>query len=263
MITTRNLSFAYDEKRVIENLSFHLSKGEMCTVMGLNGSGKSTLLKLISKLLPLKEGEILIHGKSISSYNARTMAQNIAYVPQHQDIIFDFSVYDTVMMGRNPYQGRWETESAEDREIVAEVLDQCNLTFLKDRMLTQLSGGEMQRTLIARAMAQQSPVMLLDEPLSNLDIVHKYEIMDILANLNRTRQSTIVLILHDFPFAKLYTNKTLLLESNHEYFFGETTRILTPDIIKKVFHLSEEYQIDPLGNITKKAIFAFQKGDDL
>ena len=258
MIEIKEISFAYEQKKVLDHISFGLEKGDICAVMGLNGSGKSTLLKLIAKLLPLKEGKISIASHSIDEYTTKALARKIAYVPQQQEIVFDFSVYDTIMMGRNPYQNRWEIENNTDKEIVNSVMEQCNLTHLQERMLTQLSGGEMQRTLIARAMAQQAPVMLLDEPLSNLDIVHKYEIMDILSGLNRSHKITIMIILHDFHFAKQYTNKTLLLKESMLQQFGITHTILMPEIIKNVFNLSEEYEIDSFGNVLKNHIFAFQ-----
>ena len=252
MIQSEHIAFAYEQKKVIDAIIFELQKGDVCAIMGLNGSGKSTLLKLIAGLLAIQEGKLLIDNRPINEYSRKLLSQKIAYVPQQQDIVFDFSVYDIVMMGRNPYQSRWETESETDREIVHQVLQQCNLSHLKDRMLTQLSGGEKQRTLIARAMAQQAPIMLLDEPLSNLDIIHKYEIMDILANLNRTRQITTLIILHDFPFAKQYANKTLLLKEGQLYYFGATDTTLIPEIIRETFNLSENYLIDDCGNVFKR-----------
>ena len=252
MIHAEHIAFAYDRQKVIDAISFELQKGDVCAIMGLNGSGKSTLLKLIAGLLPVQEGRLLIDHLPINEYPRKQLAQQIAYVPQQQDIVFDFSVYDIVMMGRNPYQSRWETENEADREIVHQVLQQCNLFHLKDRMLTQLSGGEKQRTLIARAMAQQAPVMLLDEPLSNLDIIHKYEIMDILANLNRTKQITTLIILHDFPFAKQYATKSLLLKEGQLCHFGDTHKTLAPEIIRETFNLSENYRIDELGNVVKE-----------
>jgi iron complex transport system ATP-binding protein len=180
------------------------------------------------------------------------LAHQVAFVPQREEIIFDFSVYDMVMMGRNPYQSRWAGESAEDKRIVEEVLANCRLSPLRDRMLTQLSGGEMQRALIARAMAQQTPVLLLDEPLSNLDIIHKFEIMDILKKLNLSQKTTILIIMHDFPFAKQYTQKTILLKEGVKVHDGKTDEVLTPEIIRQIFDLHDDYIIDVYGNIRKE-----------
>ncbi|MEG2070710.1 MAG: ABC transporter ATP-binding protein [Bacteroidales bacterium] len=251
MITIDQFSYSYDKKKVLSNLSVHFEKADFCAIMGPNGSGKSTLLKAMAHLLEDKESRIILDGKSFKDYGAIELAQKVAYVPQRQEIIFDFSVYDVVMMGRNPYQSRWEFGNATDDAIVMKVLKQTHLTHLKERMLRQLSGGELQRTLIARAMAQQAPIMLLDEPLANLDIAHKFEIMDILSELNHLHNVTILIILHDFPFALQYTNKTLLLKEGILQKFGTTEQVMTPALIRQVFDLGSEYEITPQGNISK------------
>lgn len=252
MIKISHLSYSYDQKEVLSDISFQMGKGNFCALMGLNGSGKSTLLKLITKLLPTQHGVIEIDRKQISDYSPTLLAQQIAYVPQKQDIIFDFSVREMVLMGRNPYQGRWERESARDLSIVERALRQCNIAHLEDRMISQLSGGEMQRTLIARAMAQEAPIMLLDEPLSNLDIIHKYEIMDILLELNQKQQTTIIIILHDFPVAIQYTDKTLILKDGALFDYGKTSEVLHPDCIKQAFGLNGKFQVDHFGHIIKR-----------
>ena len=254
MIHISDLHFSYTDKNVLSDISLAIQEGDFCAVMGLNGSGKSTLLKLMARLLPPSSGQIRINHKNISEYTHKTLAQQIAFVPQREEIIFDFSVYDMVMMGRNPYQSRWTGESTEDKRIVEEVLADCRLLPLKKRMLTQLSGGEMQRTLIARAMAQKTPILMLDEPLSNLDIIHKFEIMDILKKLSLAQNTTILIVMHDFPFAKQYTDKTILLKEGIKVHDGKTDDILTPDIIRQVFELNDDYVIDLYGNIRKKEL---------
>ena len=252
MIQVSDLHFSYTDKSILKDISFHIQEGEFCAIMGLNGSGKSTLLKLLARLLRASSGKIMLNQKEISEYTHKSLARQIAFVPQREEIIFDFSVYDMVMTGRNPHQRRWTGESDEDKRVVEEVLTNCRLSPLRDRMLTQLSGGEMQRALIARAMAQQTPVLLLDEPLNNLDIVHKFEIMDILKKLNLTQKTTILIIMHDFPFAKQYTQKTLLLKEGAKVCDGKTEDILTPEIISREFELDDDYVIDVYGNIRKK-----------
>ena len=251
MIDISNLHFSYIDKNVLKDISLHIQEGDFCAIMGLNGSGKSTLLKLIARLLTASSGKIMLNHRNISEYTHKTLARQIAFVPQREEIVFDFSVYDTVMMGRNPHQSRWAGESAEDKRIVEEVLANCRLSQLRNRMLTQLSGGEMQRTLIARAMAQQTPVLLLDEPLNNLDIIHKFEIMDILEKLNLSQKATILIIMHDFPFAKQYTRKTILLKDGVKTHDGKTSDILIPDIIGTAFELHDDYEIDVYGNVKK------------
>lgn len=250
MLSIKQLFFAYDKKNVLEDINFDIDSGDFCAIIGPNGSGKSTLLKAIAGILPSKTaGSVYLQDTTIEEFSARELAKIVSYVPQKQDVVFDFSVFDTILMGRNPYQNRWEGGNAKDREIVMDVMSKTNLTNLKDRMLGQLSGGEMQRVMIARAMAQQTPLMLLDEPLSNLDIAHKYEVMDILRQLNRQNHTTILIILHDFTFVKQYASKSILIQNGKLQMFSSTDEVLTSDNIRSAFDLSSDYQIDGMGNI--------------
>lgn len=248
-----NLTFGYTQKEVFQQLSLSFAEGDFCAMIGPNGSGKTTLLKAIAGILsPKVESNVLIYNKLIKNYSRNALAKKLAFVAQRQEVVFDFSVFDTVMMGRNPYQKRWDSGSKNDEDIVTNVLQQTRLWHLRDRMLAHLSGGEMQRVMIARAMAQQTPILLLDEPLANLDIAHKFEIMDILKELNQTNHTTILIILHDFSFAKQYTDKTLLLNEGKVELFAESSSVITTSHIQQVFNLSTEYQVDEWGNIRRE-----------
>ena len=248
MIEVRNFSFAYNDKNVLTHVSAHFPLGTFCAIVGPNGAGKSTLLKAIAKLLDTSGG-IVIDGTSLKDYSFASLSRKVAYVSQRQDVIFDFSVFDTVMMGRNPYQGRWAAPSDTDRKIVEDALEMTHLTELKERMLLQLSGGELQRTYIARAIAQQTPILLLDEPLSNLDVSHQLEIMEIVSRLNQNKKTTILFVVHDFSIAMRYASSVLLLDSGQVVDFGEPAAVLTPDKIRKTFHIPDKYGIDNLGRI--------------
>ena len=256
MIQLDDLTFSYDKTPVLKKLSTDFVSGDFCAIMGPNGSGKTTLLKAIGGLLSYQRGSILIDESPISNYSVLELARKVAYVPQRQDIVFDFTVFDTVMMGRNPYQGKWEMSNKSDEKLVLDVLEMCHLTHLKDKLLNRLSGGEIQRALVARAMAQQAPVMLLDEPLSNLDINHKFEIMDILSELNRTEKVTILIVIHDFSFAIQYAGSALLLKNGELQYRGQAKEVLVPHIIKEVFELGDEFIVDSFGNVSKINIFA-------
>lgn len=251
-IDIQHITFHYEKRALFHNLSLQIDDGEFCALMGPNGSGKTTLLKCISGLLPLVDGQICINGHALKDYTARDLAKTVAYVPQHQDIIFDISVYDLVMMGRNPYQNRWQIFNNEDDIIVMEMLEKCHLRELKDRMLSELSGGELQRSLVARAMAQQTPIMLLDEPLSNLDVAHKFEIMDILRKLNREENVLILLIVHDFPMALEYATQAILLNDGQLVQHDVISAVLSPENIRKCFGLGTEFEISASGNISKR-----------
>lgn len=247
-----NLTFAYDNRVIFNDLSVSFPQGGFCSILGPNGSGKTTLLKCIVGLLQPSGGTIMLEGKPMGEYKMMELARKIAYVPQYQDIVFDISVFDYVMLGRNPYQTPWEMQRAEDKEIVEAMLQKCNVWHYRDTLIQSLSGGERQRVMIARAMAQQTGIMLLDEPLSNIDVTHKFEIMDILQELNEERNVTVLIILHDLPIAKAYSKEILLLKEGKMLHFGDKSAVLTEENIRSCFDLTERYAVSEEGFITKR-----------
>ncbi len=251
-ISINNLTFAYDNRLIFNDLSVSFPQCGFCSILGPNGSGKTTLLKCIVGLLQPGDGTIRLDGRPMSEYKKMDLARKIAYVPQYQDIVFDITVFDYVMLGRNPYQTPWEMQRAEDKEIVEEMLQKCNVWHYRDTLLQSLSGGERQRVMIARAMAQQTGVMLLDEPLSNIDVTHKFEIMDILRQMNEERKVTVLIILHDLPIAKAYSKQVLLLKGGDVLHFGDKDAVLTEENIRSCFNLSERYDVSEEGFITKR-----------
>ena len=248
-----HITFGYDKSPLFQNLSAEIADGEFCALMGPNGSGKTTLLKCICGLLSFSSGDIRVNGKSIRDYETVELAKLISYVPQRQDNVFDITVYDLVMMGLYPYQKKWQLPTMEDDAVVCEMLKRCNLTHLRSRLLRELSGGELQRSLIARAMAQQTPIMLLDEPLSNLDVSHRYEIMDILAGLNR-QGVMVVIIMHDFPIAIEYATHALLVKDGVVLQHDVRDAVLTPENIRNCFNLGDGFEILANGHISKRRI---------
>ena len=254
MLAISALSYRYQQESVLHNVSFELNKGDYCAIIGPNGSGKTTLINVISGALKKQDGEIYISGKKIEDYDIKTLAKQISVVPQRSEPVFHFSVFDMVMFGRHPYQTRWNYYNIEDETIVIEALRKTNMLHLKDRMTSQLSGGEFQRTLIARAIAQQAPLMLLDEPLANLDIPHQFEILEILSELNKTKQTTILMIIHDVALAMQAIPKSLLLKKGQLTFFGNTHNIVQKNLIFNLFDLDESYQIDACGNVRKMSL---------
>lgn len=251
-VKLEHVTFGYGKDTLFRDLSVQVTEGEFCAVVGPNGSGKTTLLKCVAGLLVPDAGNVFVNGRNVREYSTRELATQVAYVPQRQDLIFDLPVYDMVMMGRNPYQRHWQLANAQDDAIVEEMLAQCNLTHLRDRMASELSGGELQRTLIARAMAQQTPVMLLDEPLSNLDVAHKFEIMEILQRLNKEHNILVMIIVHDFPIALQYATHALLMKSGSILQHDVVKAVLSPGNIRECFDLSERYVISGEGFVTKK-----------
>ena len=251
-INIQNLHFGYDNRVIFNDLSVSFPQGGFCSILGPNGSGKTTLLKCVAGLLKPDSGTIQLNGKPMSEYKMTEMARTLAYVPQYQDIVFDISVFDYVMLGRNPYQTPWEMQRPEDKEVVEEMLQRCKVWNYRDSLMQALSGGERQRVMVARAMAQQTGIMLLDEPLANIDVTHKFEIMDILQQLNEEQGVSILIILHDLPIAKAYSKQILLLKEGKMLQYGDTDAVLTEENIRNCFDLTERYVVSEEGFITKK-----------
>jgi iron complex transport system ATP-binding protein len=260
MLRISNISYHYQKDLVLQDVSFALDKGDFCAIIGPNGSGKTTLLSVISGALKKQEGDIFIAGKNIEDYSVRELAKFISVVPQRSEPVYHFSVFDMVMFGRHPFQTRWNYYRSEDKDIVMDALQKTHLFPLKDRMTSQLSGGEFQRTLIARAIAQQAPLMLLDEPLANLDIPHQFEILEILTDLNRTKQTTILMVIHDISLAMQAIPKSLLLKNGQITYFGETQNICRKKLIYELFDLGEDYDVDQFGYVRKITTLLREKG---
>ncbi len=235
MLEIKDLSFAYKDQNIIKDLSLYINSNEFIAIIGPNGSGKSTLLKNLSKIIKPDEGSIYLNYKNLNDLSAHDLAKRLSVVPQDTNINFDFTVYDLVMMGRNPYQNRWGRTTQEDRKIVNESMKLTDTLQFKDRSLKNLSGGEKQRVIIARALAQEPDVLLLDEPTSSLDINYQGEIFDLLSYLNNKKDITIVIVSHDLNLASQYCNKLILLNKGEIHSIGNADEVLTKETIKDVY----------------------------
>ena len=235
MIEVRNLSYSYGKKSILNDISFSVPEGSFVAVMGSNGCGKTTLLRCVSRLLTPQQGTVLIDGRPAESYSIRQLAQQLALVQQHPQTDFDFSAFETVLMGRNPYQHHLQNESQQDWDIVEQCMKMTNTWHLRLALPGQMSGGELQRVMIARALAQQTPVLLLDEPTSNLDIAHQFEIMELLTEINRREKKTILIVVHDLNLALRYCPEALLLHHQQLLFQGPTSEALSSERIATVF----------------------------
>lgn len=251
MIQLQDLTLRYGSRTVLQNLNLQFGEGDFYAVMGPNGCGKTTLLRLIAGLLHPTEGSVCLHGRPLSQYNARQLARQLSFVRQQAQTDFEFSAFETVLMGRNPYQHHLQNESQEDWDLVSEAMRLTSTYHLRFHKPSQMSGGELQRVMIARALVQQTPIMLLDEPLSNLDINHQFEILSLLRDINRTQHKTILLVLHDLNLALSYCPQLLLLHQGEALYQGPTAEGLTPERIRQVFQVSAQYYD---GNLHLKGI---------
>ena len=235
MITLRNITCRYGDKTVLQHLDTRFEEGGFYAIMGANGCGKTTLLRLVAGLLTPQEGEVMLDGTNVLHYSARQLARCMAFVRQHPHTDFEFSAFETVLMGRNPYQHRLQNESEADWQIVEQCLRQTNTWHLRFAKPNQMSGGELQRVMIARALAQQTPILLLDEPVSNLDIAHQFEILDLLRQINREQHKTVLLVIHYLNMAWQYCDRLLLLHQGGIQYQGPLREGLTPQNIATVF----------------------------
>ncbi len=236
-LRVENLEFSYDKKEVLKGVSGTFYEGTFYGIAGPNGSGKTTWLKVMSGLLDYKEDTIKLFGKAMSNMNRLDVAKQMSFVPQMFNIPYAFSVEDVVKMGRYPYQKGVSTYSADDKAIVETTLIETNLFNLKDRLVTELSGGELQRVMIARAIAQDTPIILLDEPISHLDIYYQYEIISLLKKLCRDKKKTIIAVLHELNVTLNHCDHIMLLKEGKIIEQGEPQKVLTEDVVKEVYDL--------------------------
>jgi len=215
-LSLEHVSFGYSETPVLTDVSLALRRGDFLGLLGPNGSGKSTLLKLLAGVLQPQSGTVRLRDVPLSSFKRRTIARAVAYVPQDSNWIFPFTVREVVSMGRVPFVSGLGYGSLEDEAIVTESMDQVDIVRLADKPVTAVSGGERQRTLLARALAQRPEILLLDEPNAHLDLTHQVAIFEILRRQNEERAVTIVCVSHDLNLAALFCRSAALLSRASE-----------------------------------------------
>ncbi|MBN2879650.1 MAG: heme ABC transporter ATP-binding protein [Clostridia bacterium] len=236
IIDVKNITYSYGgNTNAIDNISLAVEKGEIVTIIGPNGSGKSTILKCISGYLKPQIGEISVNNKSIREYSAKEIAQTMALMQQHFSLDYDFTVMQIVLMGRNPHIKRMQGETQQDYDIANDSLKKAGIFHLKNRSITSLSGGEWQRMILARALCQQSAIMLLDEPVSGLDIKHQINLMSITAKLSRENNISVVCVLHDLNLANNYSDRIILLKEGRIYKSGTPAEMMTKENLEYVY----------------------------
>ncbi|MGT2743787.1 ABC transporter ATP-binding protein [Streptococcus phocae subsp. phocae] len=235
VITVKDLSFSYDNKRVLEGLDITLEKGKITTIMGANGCGKSTLLGILTKQLPLKQGTVMINDQDIKTIKVKAFAKQVAVVHQYHQVIDDMMVGDLVAMGRLAHQPFLKGASSTDQEIVEWALQVTDLQDLVFREMRHLSGGEKQRVWIAMALAQKTDILFLDEPTTYLDIKYQLDILRLIAKINQELGITIIMVLHDINQALSLSDQIIGLKEGKVYAQGKPETVLNQDFIQAVF----------------------------
>ncbi len=236
-LSLENITVAYGEKTVLENLTIEINQGEFVGIIGPNGSGKSTLIKAITDIIDIKNGKISIDGKINSKLSRKERARLVAVVPQEFNVDFEFNAFDIVMMGRNPHVYKDNKNPSKDYDIVNEAMLMTNTWHFKDRFFNQLSGGERQRVIIARAIAQQSKIILLDEPTSHLDIHHQLEVLELVKMLNKNRNVTILAVLHDINMAARFSDRLILLNDKKVIVDGTPEQVIDEKYLGRVYEM--------------------------
>jgi iron complex transport system ATP-binding protein len=235
MIEVNAISFRYHEDWVLEDISFQVERGEFVGVIGPNGSGKTTLLKILYRLLSPQKGEILLELVPMKKMSRSDIGKRIAVVAQETHILFPFNVLEMVLMGRSPYMGHLMFESEKDVEIAKKAMEWTKILPFSERSMDELSGGERKRVFIARALAQEPEVILLDEPTANLDIHHQVDFLDLILTLNRERGLTIVMASHDMNIASEFCDRLILLQKGKIYKIGTPAEVITKENIEQVY----------------------------
>lgn len=233
-IEVRDIEVSFGDLNVLKGISLQMEKGRFYGILGPNGSGKTTLLKSMARALRPQKGAIYVNGEDISRMKARELSKKIACLYQSTGIACDYPVMDVVLMGRYPYIKRFQTESAKDWEIAKKAMIASNVWHLKDRRINEISGGERQRVFIARALVQETDIVLLDEPISHLDIQHQIEILELVGKMAREGK-TIIAVLHDLNFASMYCDHLIMLKDGKVIAQGEPQKVLTEETVNKVY----------------------------
>jgi iron complex transport system ATP-binding protein len=235
MIEVNSVFFRYHQDWVLQDVSFQVRKGEFVGVIGPNGSGKTTLLKILYRLLTPQRGEVLFDHLSLKKMSRGEIAKKIAVVAQEAYPAFPFRVIEMVLMGRSPYLGHLMFESPKDLEIAKRAMEWTEILPISQRPIDELSGGERKRVYIARALAQEPEVILLDEPTTNLDIHHQVESLDLVLSLNREKGLTILMASHDLNLASEYCDRLILLQHGKIFHMGPPDEVMTRENIEKVY----------------------------
>lgn len=244
-IQTDNIQVSFGSKTILRDISLAIQDKEFVGIIGPNGSGKSTFLKCLYRVLQPSGGKIYFDGSELSSLSHRDTALKMAVVAQHSTVNFDFSVLEMVLMGRSPYKGLLDRDQLDDYEIARHALSEVGLSDFESRNFNTLSGGEQQRVILARALAQRTECLVLDEPTNHLDIKYQLELMTIVKRLD----ATVVSAIHDLNLAAIYCDRIIALKDGHIVCSGTPQDVLSSDTIRHIYGVSAMVQTLPDGRL--------------
>ncbi|MEU2162128.1 ABC transporter ATP-binding protein [Streptomyces sp. NPDC019208] len=245
-LTARELTLAYEDRTVVRELDLAVPDGRVTVIVGPNACGKSTTLRALGRLLRPKGGAVLLDGTELARIPTKRIARRIGLLPQSPVAPEAITVADLVSRGRQPHQAWWKQWSDEDERAVTEAMERTDVTALADRPVDELSGGQRQRVWIAMALAQDTDLLLLDEPTTFLDIAHQVEVLDLVRRLNHERGRTVVAVLHDLNQAARYADHLVAMKDGRIVAEGHPTDIVTAELVEEVFGLASIVVADPV-----------------
>ncbi len=248
-LAAENLSSGYGDHRIVDSVHHEFAAGRITSIIGPNGCGKSTLLRTLARLIKPSGGAVKLAGRPLSDFGSKELARRVAMLPQTPTAPEGISVFDLVGRGRTPHQGLFGRWSSEDFEATARALEDTKIADLADRPVDELSGGQRQRVWIAMALAQQTDVLLLDEPTTYLDLKHQLEVLDLLTDLNRQRGTTIIMVLHDLNLAARYSDELVAMRSGTVKRAGSSHDVITDTTLRDVFDLEASIVADPVSGL--------------
>ncbi len=235
-----SISVSFGKKQVLDNVSMEFEKGAFTTIIGPNGCGKSTLLKTVSRTVVPQSGTAVFMDRPVSQYAPKELAKKIAYLPQIHSSPSDINIRTLVSYGRYPYKRFGQGLTEEDRRIIDHTLELTGLKGMEERLLDKLSGGEKQRAWIAMTICQQPEILMLDEPITYLDIGYQVEVMELVRDLVDTLGMTIIMVLHDMNFTSRYSDKIYVLKDMHASVYGDPEKIISHDVMEDVFRIDSQ-----------------------
>ena len=240
MLELRNVAFAYDGAEAVRDLTATFDDTQLVAVIGPNGSGKSTLLKLVARVLAPARGEILWRGRRLREWPGKEYARDVGYLPQEPDPTFPMRAVDVVVSGRAPFLGRFGWETDADYDEAARALATCDASYLAERYLDEMSGGERKRVFLARVLAARPKLIVLDEPLSSLDVAHVQQFSALLRDVVRTTGATVIYATHDLNWAAAYSDRMLVMQRGALALDATPAEVMRPERIRELFGFDAE-----------------------
>ena len=248
MLCAKNLKVGYEDRIIIENLNLSIKQGEIVSIIGPNGCGKSTLLKTLSRMIHPIAGAVYLEGTELKQLKNKLISQKICLLSQHNQAPNDLTVEQLVYYGRLPHKKWYESKNEEDRELIEWAIEQTGLTRYKDKPIGSLSGGERQRAYIAQALCQKPTILLLDEPTTYLDISYQLELMELVQEINKKLNITVVMVLHELNQASRYSDRLVIMKQGAIISEGAPNQIIDQQTIESVYQIECEIDLDPISN---------------